>query len=102
RRHTRSTRDWSSDVCSSDLKFGAAFCLADAGPKIPTYAESSRRKLWIEDSEIANDYRGDHDQSCQRQSRTQAKLSPPARFDEKQIGRASCREQGGRGERSGC
>src|SRR5207247_6341564 len=23
RRHTRSTRDWSSDVCSSDLKMGA-------------------------------------------------------------------------------
>src|SRR5207247_7528309 len=23
RRHTRSTRDWSSDVCSSDLGFGA-------------------------------------------------------------------------------
>src|SRR5438105_14526169 len=23
RRHTRSTRDWSSDVCSSDLAFGA-------------------------------------------------------------------------------
>src|SRR6266536_4976305 len=22
RRHTRSTRDWSSDVCSSDLRFG--------------------------------------------------------------------------------
>src|SRR6266849_7131933 len=25
RRHTRSTRDWSSDVCSSDLKFPAKF-----------------------------------------------------------------------------
>src|SRR5207247_5638186 len=23
RRHTRSTRDWSSDVCSSDLRIGA-------------------------------------------------------------------------------
>src|SRR5207249_7024032 len=30
RRHTRSKRDWSSDVCSSDLKRGGASSLADA------------------------------------------------------------------------
>src|SRR5204863_6572400 len=37
RRHTRSLRDWSSDVCSSDLavinakEFGGVFALDDAG-----------------------------------------------------------------------
>src|SRR2546421_8541828 len=31
RRHTRSDRDWSSDVCSSDLGEGAAAATAPAG-----------------------------------------------------------------------
>src|SRR6266849_9109564 len=30
RRHTRSTRDWSSDVCSSDLKVAQAYKQIDA------------------------------------------------------------------------
>src|SRR5699024_11629267 len=37
RRHTRSKRDWSSDVCSSDL------CLAPS-PTSPTTAASSKLK----------------------------------------------------------
>src|SRR5438105_7617834 len=32
RRHTRSTRDWSSDVCSSDLGGGLRLRPPDAGP----------------------------------------------------------------------
>src|SRR5699024_6004657 len=31
RRHTRSKRDWSSDVCSSDLDSGGACILSDLG-----------------------------------------------------------------------
>src|SRR3989454_5256584 len=31
RRHTRLQGDWSSDVCSSDLGFGALICVAAAG-----------------------------------------------------------------------
>src|SRR5438105_12534750 len=31
RRHTRSTRDWSSDVCSSDLPARAAVCAVSTG-----------------------------------------------------------------------
>src|SRR5207247_7618598 len=33
RRHTRSTRDWSSDVCSSDLGFRAAHTPPQAYPE---------------------------------------------------------------------
>src|SRR5215207_200936 len=41
RRHTRSTRDWSSDVCSSDLvKTGATF--ADAAAEYLRYVEHVR------------------------------------------------------------
>src|SRR5699024_11348779 len=35
RRHTRSTRDWSSDVCSSDL--GLVTALQEAGIEVPTH-----------------------------------------------------------------
>src|SRR5690606_39507361 len=34
RRHTRFSRDWSSDVCSSDLRNGPA--RAGSGPTVPT------------------------------------------------------------------
>src|SRR5207249_7441551 len=50
RRHTRSKRDWSSDVCSSDLTIILAginvFPAADDGvPGAPTEAEVSVRAL---------------------------------------------------------
>src|SRR5699024_11584304 len=32
RRHTRSKRDWSSDVCSSDLRCGRWWCMARPAP----------------------------------------------------------------------
>src|SRR5690606_40881758 len=35
RRHTRFSRDWSSDVCSSDL-FELAHCMPDSGPTART------------------------------------------------------------------
>src|SRR5699024_11318399 len=36
RRHTRSKRDWSSDVCSSDLHWGCRF-----GDEIPLFCQES-------------------------------------------------------------
>src|SRR5690349_23797619 len=33
RRHTRSLRDWSSDVCSSDLQRGGRWSSADSDPR---------------------------------------------------------------------
>src|SRR5437868_11471914 len=40
RRHTRSKRDWSSDVCSSDLGLGIARSLGRLG--VPVYAVESK------------------------------------------------------------
>src|SRR6266849_4247492 len=44
RRHTRSTRDWSSDVCSSDLSWPswAAACISPMGI-LPCRRQGSRR-----------------------------------------------------------
>src|SRR5437868_14415434 len=40
RRHTRSKRDWSSDVCSSDL--AAAYDLTKAGHKVTIFEAADR------------------------------------------------------------
>src|SRR5207249_8317056 len=37
RRHTRSKRDWSSDVCSSDLPSGRAPASAQLGDRVPSF-----------------------------------------------------------------
>src|SRR5207249_6557340 len=41
RRHTRSKRDWSSDVCSSDLKY-SAFVLTQISPITPPVSRQMR------------------------------------------------------------
>src|SRR5207249_8498273 len=44
RRHTRSKRDWSSDVCSSDLAAGGVLgvpALVPAGLRLPAFATSA-------------------------------------------------------------
>src|SRR6266849_5944535 len=41
RRHTRSTRDWSSDVCSSDLLCGSLLCFPSR-----YYEDSVALRLW--------------------------------------------------------
>src|SRR5699024_11232110 len=66
RRHTRSKRDWSSDVCSSDLVIGFAGGVADAVSlqdmlegKLETYSGDLRRaavemaQSWRKDPTLA-------------------------------------------------
>src|SRR2546421_5871286 len=43
RRHTRSDRDWSSDVCSSDLSYGTFFTDYGAGP----FASREDMEAWF-------------------------------------------------------
>src|SRR5437870_11661261 len=87
RRHTRWPRDWSSDVCSSDLS-GAAISSIDlgAGSRIPTLAEvlqvmkigraSCRERVWI---------------SVVAVSLKEEKASDTARFQALSVGRAAVR-----------
>src|SRR5690606_40693851 len=80
RRHTRFSRDWSSDVCSSDL--GGPALLAERGVEVPedvdrAVAEWRQRGAAvlyvIENGEVTGAFSVE---------------------DEIQIGRASCRERG--------
>src|SRR6266496_6031273 len=48
RRHTRSLRDWSSDVCSSDLRSAGAGTSSRSGL---TSANVRRRRRWLRRSE---------------------------------------------------
>src|SRR5256884_7400979 len=43
RRHTRCSRDWSSDVCSSDLY---SYLIGDAGNQITIGNEMARAHVW--------------------------------------------------------
>src|SRR5207247_7463845 len=95
RRHTRSTRDWSSDVCSSDL------AVTQAQRKIPVqYAQRAvGRKVYAGSSSfmpLRVNYAG-----VMPIIFAQAILMFPAMVFLKlgQIGRASCRE---RVENAGC
>src|SRR5699024_11699859 len=79
RRHTRSKRDWSSDVCSSDLllsgNFGVLVTTTDEDPEVATEETSRRRYLNLSSATLDRHgpLEGDPDAS--------------------EIGRASCRER---------
>src|SRR5439155_12517817 len=76
RRHTRWPRDWSSDVCSSDLPTNPA---KDRG-RLESWHRSARRSPgWL-----GGDTRSIRSMSSARERRTDRAAS--------EIGRASCRE----------
>src|SRR5690606_39446621 len=76
RRHTRFSRDWSSDVCSSDLRNGSRILLTEAGA---TLMESV--KVIIHEYELADYKLG----LLNNQIRGNLVIG--------EIGRASCRER---------
>src|SRR5690606_39618061 len=83
RRHTRFSRDWSSDVCSSDL----------AQVTVPvTYAEVW--EFWLSNRELSDavDFVTIHILPYWENIPIRADLAA-AHADEIQIGRASCRER---------
>src|SRR5207247_7722400 len=92
RRHTRSTRDWSSDVCSSDLgalfsaHVGASLLFEDTKPchSRPVLVSSTKQLTPLL---RANWYRPASDPAGARG--TSATISPAMK-----IGRASCRDRG--------
>src|SRR2546422_7080875 len=65
RRHTRCSRDWSSDVCSSDLAWRRAQALLNTYAKRPDLLE--RAALTPEDRQLLNQYsRGGEDRKSTR------------------------------------
>src|SRR2546429_7135663 len=82
RRHTRCSRDWSSDVCSSDLT--SAFDLSTSS--LPLDGSASSRIIRI-DSAIRGQYYTDY------QWQVWSYSSCSGISMEEEIGRASCRER---------
>src|SRR5207249_8997526 len=94
RRHTRSKRDWSSDVCSSDQASAGSATVTNSSPFTINYTASDaapssgllKVELWVKVPGAASYTLADTD------------TSPTAT----QIGRAACREgEGGDGGDSG-
>src|SRR5690606_40556387 len=84
RRHTRFSRDWSSDVCSSDLGRWIAF-IADAQLRPDSVVQAER------DSLAKLPYNAERDEA----PRNDVDIYViPVNGGEPQIGRASCRERG--------
>src|SRR5207247_7983161 len=87
RRHTRSTRDWSSDVCSSDLLVEHAPGLREADIALTEIAE---KKLTFESTFGQN---GATEAPARVVLFPGVTSSKKAMAKKKEIGRASCRER---------
>src|SRR5699024_12084495 len=91
RRHTRSKRDWSSDVCSSDLQGAIADPLVYNCDNKKT-ARKERRKLWFERQKRA--YLAILKTSLSEHLPKYPNLQQKVVQLVHKIGRASCRERG--------
>src|SRR5699024_11407391 len=90
RRHTRSKRDWSSDVCSSDLSFRAGFLAAHS------WGLPLERAVQVGNATAVHCLEADGPQeysltSASLLARIERSYGAEA-AEEVQIGRASCRE----------
>src|SRR5207247_5835908 len=83
RRHTRSTRDWSSDVCSSDLSEYVTASFSDAPITHPDAARfyDQLRASGVDVLDLTTDF------ATLREKRKHVFVRAP------EIGRASCRER---------
>src|SRR5207253_5300759 len=97
RRHTRWPRDWSSDVCSSDLQFAVLFgkpiIFVTTDELIPCYEGRSIAKVAAELGKSAINLDGDLRAVDWREQ---------LHVDSCKIGRASCRERVNVAETAGC
>src|SRR5699024_11389546 len=89
RRHTRSKRDWSSDVCSSDLLSRSGDMLTSSLQVRRDYVHLIMSASWTGNDQVT--WRG----GDQRQRAPLAPDQCGAGTDQRpKIGRASCRERG--------
>src|SRR5690606_39916884 len=85
-RHTRFSRDWSSDVCSSDLSYGLDVTIVPGGPNVNNRIMLLSKKL---DFDIA----ANNLQSLDAVANKVPVVAVAAIFQK--IGRASCRDRAG-------
>src|SRR5690606_40537219 len=96
RRHTRFSRDWSSDVCSSDLGLSEKELLAPLGPKGADFAELPMAELVLHLNREVMHHGGE---ICLLRDLYRA---TGASGREDQIGRASCRGRMPQSRRGSC
>src|SRR5699024_11660336 len=95
RRHTRSKRDWSSDVCSSDLNLGRLYFFhGEETFLLHHYLAQMKKQLLDPLTESFNFHRLDNE-TFDIRSFADAVENLPMMAEHK-IGRASCRERGAR------
>src|SRR3989442_9335330 len=85
RRHTRCGRDWSSDVCSSDL-FQPYTARCHSGTLVATKTRSPRRKLNTSDVQRGGRLKATHSALAINI------VTPPARSEERRVGK-ECRSR---------
>src|SRR3712207_8059288 len=97
RRHTRYWRDWSSDVCSSDLNEALGRSRGGFSTKIHVRAEGHGKPVTFH---LTGGERHDStalpallDTGAIRRKRGRPRLRPRRVAGDKEIGRASCRER---------
>src|SRR5699024_12202601 len=93
RRHTRSKRDWSSDVCSSDLERSPV--IDGIQVVVRVHADHAVRSHVQKRAEgkLALDKRGLKNRAGREVGRTGAQILVVGGTGLNQIGRASCRER---------
>src|SRR5207247_3155025 len=99
RRHTISTRDWSSDVCSSDLAVMCAHTLGNPFDLHTVLGFCERHNLWLIEDNC--DALGSTYTRQITESESQTRLTGTW-GDLSKIGRASCRERGSISVLTGC
>src|SRR5699024_12069181 len=93
-RHTRSKRDWSSDVCSSDLALALAAC-SDSGSSDPANTDSSAASESADGngSDAESNNPADESQFPITVEHALGETVIESKPERVEIGRASCRER---------
>src|SRR5207249_8635210 len=90
RRHTRSKRDWSSDVCSSDL---VLIDVAAVRPGVQDFGANTKPPHELRSNAARRAVRAVHHQSERREIEAGPDELRKVMGIELEIGRASCRER---------
>src|SRR5207249_9533828 len=101
RRHTRSKRDWSSDVCSSDLLLVLDYEGRNKTVKASEMADIDQSGTAFGEGPRVAAFKGEQAITSAMIDLVEGKKKTLGYVTGHKIGRASCRERGGRRERGG-
>src|SRR5690606_41168218 len=92
RRHTRFSRDWSSDVCSSDLAFNAVVVEAESSGRLMFYGQGAggapTASAVMGDLVMAARNRVQGGRGPRESKYAQLEIAPMSRSEERRVGEA--------------